>query len=188
MLGIRVLQLQFSRRRLTCSRSSASARDARGPIQLGMQRELRQHPDEAVGNRLAARIRRRPDNLDHRVNRHAVRRIHDEAATLVGITSHFRRRLSVSGFSDPMSCGSPSELLDLVSVCGLELMGDLKQIADNHLVVGLGAGVLLDRFRHSRRPGLDVFARLVAESAARASPIQSSTSVDDLLPAAVLAE
>ena len=137
----------------TCSRSAASAsgRTVLG-AQLGVRGELREHPDQAVGDRLAAGVPRRLDDLDHGVNRHAVRGVEDERAALPDVAAHLHQPAQRLGPQRRNQRGrAPAQRAGFLRGGRLQLAGDLQQVPDDHLIVGFGASMFVDRLGDGRR-------------------------------------
>ena len=126
--------------------------------ELRMGRELREHSDEPVGNHLAAGVGGGLDDLDDRVDRHAAGCAEHERPALREVSAH--RKESLQRFR-PQFCNQASRTSAKRSeICAggaAQLLRDLKQIADDNLVVGSGSAMLVDRLRHNgglRRGGL----------------------------------
>ena len=74
--------------------------------ELGVRGQLGQHPDQAVGNRLTAGVGGRLEDLEHRVDGHALRGVEDEGAALRVVAAHLdepSQRLGLERRDQPSS-------------------------------------------------------------------------------------
>ena len=123
-------------------------------------------------DRLVRRVRRRLDDVEHGVDRHAVGRVVHELAPLHEVASHLDQspqRVRLEGADQPG--GAAPQRHRLRTARGLQLVRDLQQIADDHLVVrrGIGPGMVVDGAGDDRRLGGrgPVVPRLSREGGAR---------------------
>ena len=123
-----------------------------------MRRELGEHSYEPIGNDLAARVGGRLDDLDDRVHRHAAGCAEHKRAALPDVSPHCEQ--SLQRFwpqSGNQTRRASAERPEIRARRASQLLRDLKQIADDHLVVRSGSTMLVYRLRHNgrlRRGGL----------------------------------
>jgi hypothetical protein len=122
--------------------------------QLGVRGELREHPHQRSGHRMLRSLCGRPHHLEDGIDRHPVRSIKHELAALGHIASHFDQAAQRIGphFRDELR-RAPPQLHRFLTADGLQLLGDLQQVADDHLVVGFALGMVVDRLGDHGRLG-----------------------------------
>ena len=130
----------------------------------------------------------RAEDLDDRVDRHAMGGIQHELVPLGEISSHIHQAAERFGpeLRDHARRALP-QLDRLPSPSRLRLFGDLEEVADDHLVVGGALLVLVDGLRHHRRLeiGSDV---VVVHSTGQRGPRQSDPELRALGPLGLGAE
>jgi len=87
-------------------------------------------------------------DLEHGIHREAVRRIDRELGALRGVASHLDQAPQRRGLQCPDEFGGPTAQRDpLRAPRVLQLIRDLQQVADDHLVVGRVLGMRVDGAR-----------------------------------------
>ena len=119
-------------------------------------RHLREHPDQGVRDVLFFCRRRCFYEVYHGVGRHSLRGVEHEAAALILVATHLeetRQRLRLKRAEHARDATlQRRRLVDRPARApAFELVGDLQHVADDDLVVGLLALMLLDRPRDHRR-------------------------------------
>ena len=107
-------------------------------------------------DRRVRRFRSGLDDVEDRIHGHAVGRIGDELAPLREVPPHRHQPLQRFGLERPNEARCPPpQRRGLRAARGLELGGDLQQIAHDHLIVpgGLRFRVLVDRLCDDSRLG-----------------------------------
>ena len=92
-----------------------------------------------------------------------LRRAEHERTALRGVAAHGHeslQRLGLQRCNQPR--GAAPERAEVGARRALQLVGNLQQVADDHLVVGIGAAMVVDGFRDVRRFRRGGFDRLRA--------------------------
>ena len=119
-----------------------------------MLRELRQQSHERIRNGLVGSIGHRAYDVEHRVHREAVRRINGELEALGVVAAHVdeppqRARLERT---HELRC-APPQGDRFRAARGLQLIRDLQQVPDDHLIVPRALRMLVDRLGDEARLG-----------------------------------
>ena len=130
----------------TIGRSAASADVARG-----VRGELGQHAHQRVRDRLPFRARGRLHQLNHRVDVHSLRRVEHELSALQIVAAHLEqtpKRCRLKGADKLRNPSLQSRGRRDGRFVVAHLVGDLEQIAHDHLVVRCLAIMFVDGVRH----------------------------------------